>query len=109
LAEYAGTYVSQQIGLEGKPEELGLDVTADDGELVATVSGQALFRFAFYRKDYVLALNPDGTPTHVRANFVRGDDGQVEWLRYGGRLFRRRSAIKKQLRRTKLRHPATVW
>jgi CubicO group peptidase (beta-lactamase class C family) len=88
LAEYPGTYVSQQIGLDGKPEELGLDVSADSGELVAGVGGQTLFRFAFYRKDYVLALNPDGTPTHVRAKFVCGDDGQVEWLRYGGRLFR---------------------
>lgn len=52
------------------------------------MGGETLFRFAFYRKDYILALNPDGTPTHVRANFVRGSNGQVEWLRYGGRLFR---------------------
>ena len=88
LAEYAGTYVSQQIGLDGKPVELGLDVTPDSGELVAGVGGETLFRFAFYRKDYILALNPDGTPTHVRANFVHGSNGQVEWLRYGGRLFR---------------------
>ncbi|WP_350274317.1 serine hydrolase domain-containing protein [Kribbella sp. HUAS MG21] len=88
LAEYVGSYVAQQIGFDGKPEEIGLDVTADDGELVAGVGGQVLFRFAFYRKDFVLALNPDGTPTHTRANFVRGNDGQVQWLRYGGRLFR---------------------
>ncbi|MFF0342429.1 serine hydrolase domain-containing protein [Kribbella sp. NPDC004875] len=92
LAEFEGTYVSQQIGFDGKPEELGLDVTADKGELAASASGQALFRFAFYRKDYALAQNPDGTPTHVRVNFVRGDDGQVEWLRYGGRLFRHHAA-----------------
>ncbi|MEU8221023.1 serine hydrolase domain-containing protein [Kribbella sp. NPDC048915] len=88
LAEYAGTYVSQQIGPDGKPEDLGLDVTPDGGELVAGVGGETLLRLAFYRKDYVLALNPDGSPTHVRANFVRGRSGQVEWLRYGGRLFR---------------------
>ncbi|WP_202873891.1 serine hydrolase domain-containing protein [Kribbella speibonae] len=113
LAAYEGTYVSQQIGFDGKPEELGLDLTADSGELLAGVGGQALFRFAFYRKDYVLAQNPDGTPTHVRANFVRGTDGQVEWLRYGGRLFHRQaagqSATKRALRPAKLRHPATVW
>ncbi|MFF0270930.1 serine hydrolase domain-containing protein [Kribbella sp. NPDC004536] len=87
-SEYVGTYVAQQIGFDGKPEEIGLDVTADDGELVASVGGQPMFRFAFYRKDFVLALNPDGTSTHTRANFVRGTTGKVEWLRYGGRLFR---------------------
>ncbi|GAA3146982.1 CubicO group peptidase (beta-lactamase class C family) [Kribbella aluminosa] len=88
LAEYVGTYVAQQIGFDGKPEEIGLDLTTDDGELVASAGGQTVFRFAFYRKDFVLALNADGTPTHTRANFVRGNTGQVEWLRYGGRLFR---------------------
>jgi CubicO group peptidase (beta-lactamase class C family) len=88
LAEYVGTYVSQQIGLDGKPEDLGLDITADGGQLAAGVDGQNLFRFAFYRKDFFLALNPDGSPTHTRANFVRGTNGHVEWLRYGGRLFR---------------------
>ncbi|MFG1910115.1 serine hydrolase domain-containing protein [Kribbella sp. NPDC048928] len=88
LAEYVGTYVSQQIGLDGKPEDLGLDITADGGQLAAGVGGQNLFGFAFYRKDFVLALNPDGSSTHARASFVRGTTGQVEWLRYGGRLFR---------------------
>ncbi|WP_432879194.1 serine hydrolase domain-containing protein [Kribbella sp. CA-245084] len=88
LAEYEGTYVSQQIGLDGKPEDLALDLTADKGQLAAGAGGQALLRLAFYRKDYVLSLNPDGTSTHTRANFVRGNNGQVEWLRYGGRLFR---------------------
>src|SRR5205823_690191 len=81
-------YVAQQIGFDGKAEEIGLDVTADSGELVASVSGTPMFRFSFYRKDFVLALNPDGSPTYTRANFVRGDNGQIEWLRYGGRLFR---------------------
>jgi hypothetical protein len=88
VEEYVGTYVAQQIGFDGKPEEIGLDVTADNGELVASVGGQTMLRFAFYRKDYVLALNPDGTPSHTRANFVRGADGKVAWLRDGGRLFR---------------------
>ena len=87
-AEYVGSYVAQQIGFDGKPEEIGLDVTADNGELVASVGGQALFRFAFYRKDFALALNADGTSTHTRADFVRGKNGQIEWLRFSGRLFR---------------------
>ncbi|MDX3006344.1 serine hydrolase [Kribbella solani] len=88
LAEYVGTYVSEQIGFDGKPEDIALDLAAGNGQLTVSVGGQAASRFAFYRKDYVLALAPDGTPTHTRANFVRGDDGQVDWLRYGGRLFR---------------------
>ncbi|GAA1152268.1 serine hydrolase domain-containing protein [Kribbella jejuensis] len=88
LSEYVGTYVAQQIGFDGKSEEIGLDVTADNGELAASVGGQPMFRFAFYRKDFVLALNPDGTSTHTRADFVRGKSGQVEWLRFSGRLFR---------------------
>ena len=88
LTEYMGTYVAQQIGFDGKSEEIGLDVTADDGELVASVGGQPMFRFAFYRKDFVLTLNPDGTSSHTRADFIRGRNGQVEWLRFSGRLFR---------------------
>jgi hypothetical protein len=63
--------VSQQIGFDGKPEELGLDLAADDGELVASLGGQVALRLPFYRQDYVLALEPDGRPSHVRATFVR--------------------------------------
>ncbi|TDC86118.1 hypothetical protein E1193_00125 [Micromonospora sp. KC606] len=30
-----------------------------------------------------------GTEEGVRANFVRGPDGTVQWFRFGGRLSRR--------------------
>ncbi|MGW6277164.1 serine hydrolase domain-containing protein [Kribbella sp. NPDC055071] len=88
LAKYTGTYVSHAIGFDGSTEELGLDLTADDGELVASLGGQVALRLPFYRKDYVLALDPTGQPTHSRANFLTSPDGEVEWFRYGGRLFR---------------------
>ncbi|MGW1344657.1 serine hydrolase domain-containing protein [Kribbella sp. NPDC002412] len=92
LAAYEGLYVSGQIGFDGQPSEFGLELTADDGELVARLDGEVALRLAFYRKGYVLALDPAGQPTHVRANFVFGPDGQAQWLRYGGRLFRRQPA-----------------
>ncbi|HEY3036201.1 MAG TPA: hypothetical protein VGJ54_16270, partial [Streptosporangiaceae bacterium] len=31
---------------------------------------------------------PGGEATHIRANFIRGAGGQVDWLRLGGRLAR---------------------
>ena len=43
---------------------------------------------AFYRRDYVLVYDESGEPTFVRANFIRGNDGSVKWLRFGGRLYR---------------------
>ncbi|MEU0092115.1 serine hydrolase domain-containing protein [Kribbella sp. NPDC006257] len=92
LAEYEGSYVSQQIGFDGEPSEFGLELKADDGELLASLDGQPALRLPFYRKDYVLALTPAGEPTHTRASFVRGTDGKVAWLRYGGRLFRHHPA-----------------
>jgi hypothetical protein len=42
---------------------------------------------AFYRDDYVLALDENGEP-FVRANFVRDPNGDIKWLRFGGRLYR---------------------
>jgi hypothetical protein len=45
------------------------------------------FRLAFYRDDYVLVYDQSGEP-FVRANFLRGHDGNVQWLRFGGRLHR---------------------
>jgi CubicO group peptidase (beta-lactamase class C family) len=107
LAKYTGTYVSRAIGVDGSPEELGLDLTADDGELVASLDGQVALRLPFYRKDYVLALDPAGQPTHSRANFLTSPDGEVEWFRYGGRLFRHHPAGTRTtaLKAANLKHP----
>ena len=47
-------------------------------------------RLTFYQDDYELVEPGDGTPPgNFRANFVRGGDGEVAWLSYGGRLYAR--------------------
>jgi CubicO group peptidase (beta-lactamase class C family) len=58
-----------------------LDFARAENEPVAESS------LAFYRNDYVLALDENGEP-FVRANFVRGPNGGIKWLRFGGRLYR---------------------
>ncbi|WP_063763741.1 serine hydrolase [Actinoplanes subtropicus] len=89
LAGYAGTYRSQEVYFDGSLLTSSLDLVADQGGLSVRLSGTEALRLAFYRRDYVLALAPDGTDTHSRANFVRDPDGTVGWLRFGGRLWRR--------------------
>jgi CubicO group peptidase (beta-lactamase class C family) len=42
----------------------------------------------FYREDYVRVYDQNGKPTPQRADFLRGHEGRVEWLRFGARLFR---------------------
>jgi CubicO group peptidase (beta-lactamase class C family) len=92
LAEYAGRYTAEQIGFDGKAVTTELEVVADAGRLSVRAGGEEALRLAFYRRDFVLVLDPSGADTHIRANFVRGGDGEVAWLRYGGRLFRRNAA-----------------
>ena len=108
LAAYEGTYVSQQIGFDGQPSDLGLELIADDGELVAKVDGEVALRLAFYRAGYALALDPSGQSTHVRVNFVFDSDGRPQWLRYGGRLFRHQPTTARRttaLKAANLNHP----
>jgi CubicO group peptidase (beta-lactamase class C family) len=108
LSDYEGRYAAEQIGLDGTSASLELDLAAaEDGRLSVSVGGVDALRLAFYRRDYVLALAPDGSDTHTRANFVRGADGQVAWLRYGGRLFRRGAATAFRSAAGRLPAPAT--
>jgi hypothetical protein len=88
LAPYVGTYVQQAIGADGVLQSGAYRLAADNGQLLVTVGDAPAARLAFYRDDYVLILAPDGTDTHQRANFVRGNGGTVDWLRLGGRLAR---------------------
>jgi CubicO group peptidase (beta-lactamase class C family) len=88
LAPYTGTYRAEQIGADGSTAAIELELVADAGQLSIRVPGGEAGRLAFYRRDYVVPLNPDGSPAYIRANFVRGPDGSVDWLRYGGRLYR---------------------
>jgi CubicO group peptidase (beta-lactamase class C family) len=92
LAGYEGTYVAEEILPNGTEVAIAFDLVPDAGQLSFRIGGVEGLRLAFYRRDYVLALAPDGSDTHVRCSFVRGADGSVVWLRYGGRLYRRGGA-----------------
>jgi CubicO group peptidase (beta-lactamase class C family) len=92
LAAYTGSFTGEEFGFDGLPVEVPLESVADAGQLSVRYEGLELLRLAFYRKDYVVVLNADGTDTFSRANFVRGRDGTVDWLRFGGRLYRRGAA-----------------
>jgi CubicO group peptidase (beta-lactamase class C family) len=89
LAGYAGHYAAEQIGFDGSRVTVEIDLVPDAGQLSGRVGGEEVLRLAFYRKDYTLVLDPSGAVTPSRVNFVRGADGTVAWVRYGGRLFRR--------------------
>jgi hypothetical protein len=48
------------------------------------------FGLEFYRGEYVVVTGDLFEPLgSARANFVRGADGQVAWLSFGGRLYAR--------------------
>src|SRR6266508_2102965 len=79
LAPYEGRYIQQAVGPAGDLETLEFELAADNGQLVGKVGGVAGPRLAFYRPDYVLVLGPDGEATHIRANFLRGAGGHVDW------------------------------
>jgi CubicO group peptidase (beta-lactamase class C family) len=92
LAPYEGTYTQQSIGPAGDLETGQFQLTAANGQLLATVDGTPAARLAFYRPDYVLVLGPNGEPAPSRANFVHGAGGRVDWLSQGGRLSRHETA-----------------
>jgi beta-lactamase family protein len=89
LADYAGHYTAEQIGFDGSRVSVEIDLVPDAGQLSGRVGGAEVLRLAFYRRDYTLVLEPGGAVTPNRIDFVRGADGTVAWVRYGGRLFRR--------------------
>ncbi len=89
LAAYVGQYTSSTTTL---------DLTAEDGALVAVMSLHDFpadappptpppFRMAFCAKDRLVAL--DGLMEGGTAEFLRDNDGAIEWLRMGGRIQRR--------------------
>jgi CubicO group peptidase (beta-lactamase class C family) len=99
LAAYEGTYTGYVVGPDGVLQEDVFELTGDNGQLAVSVEGGP--RLAFYRRDYVLVLDAAGQSQGLRANFVRGADGQVAWLRVGGRLYRHGPAgSRAQARRT---------
>ncbi|MBG6136468.1 serine hydrolase domain-containing protein [Longispora fulva] len=99
LAPYEGRYVAQVIEGDGTLRDFHTRLTADKGRLryrVLSPQDQPIDpgpgdtdALAFYRDDYVLTLDVDGTPRGSRADFIRGSTGQVVWFRLGGRLNRK--------------------
>ena len=92
LAEYVGEYDSAPSAAR---------LTISDGELTLEVIAKRGFpesdspprpgppptRLAFEQRDAVVALDPplEG----ARADFLRGANGELVWLRWGGRILRR--------------------
>ncbi|WP_448506997.1 serine hydrolase domain-containing protein [Mycolicibacterium thermoresistibile] len=100
LADYEGRYHAYEIEVNDEVVSTDTVLTADGGRLryqVLTADGTPLAdpppgtpaQLAFYRDDYVLQLDRDGERLPSRADFVRDDNGRVQWLRIGGRLHRR--------------------
>jgi hypothetical protein len=65
---YEGRYTAQELDPTGELTPKRLELRADRG--------------------HVLQLDPDGTPSGIRADFIRGGDGRIMWLWIGGRLCR---------------------
>ena len=86
LAPYEGRYVAPELDSKGEPTETTFDLRAERGELLVKIHGETRSRLAFYKRDYVLKLDPDGVPAGPRADFIRDARGRVAWLRIGGRL-----------------------
>jgi CubicO group peptidase (beta-lactamase class C family) len=94
----SGTRVETKIELKGTPngrlrmrrtDSIDSAVLDDPSDVVGAEDEQAVeLLLAFYRHDYVLVYEGSGEPTFARANFVRGRDGSVRWLLFGGRLYR---------------------
>jgi CubicO group peptidase (beta-lactamase class C family) len=93
VADYEGTYVNRSLDQAGGWSETAIALHGADGALRGQVdqggSGSDL-GLTFYRDEYVLVDSASsGPPGSYRANFVRGADGRVTWLSYGGRLYAR--------------------
>jgi hypothetical protein len=60
LAPYLGRYTQQEIAPNGELLTAAYDLVADSGQLLVTAGGVPVARLAFYRRDYVLILGPNG-------------------------------------------------
>jgi CubicO group peptidase (beta-lactamase class C family) len=92
LAEYEGDYVFQVLD-EGELIEQSLTLSGSDGALRGqfdVLDPDTDVHLEFYRDEYVLVVGEASEPRgSIRANFVRGADGRVAWLSFGGRPFAR--------------------
>jgi CubicO group peptidase (beta-lactamase class C family) len=90
LAPYEGRYKASNIVPSGQWNHTEVKLTAKDG-LLAVEGPLAAAAFAFYRDEFLLDLDAEGSPDGGRSNFVRGPGGRLEWLRTHGRLLKRLS------------------
>ena len=90
LAEYEGDYGFRALQ-EGERLELITTLRGSDGTLrgeFELLGPGTELQLEFYRGEYVLVMSDLFQPLgSARANFVRGPDGRVAWLSFGGRLF----------------------
>jgi CubicO group peptidase (beta-lactamase class C family) len=103
LAPYEGRYVAREVDPPpGDSAETSIEMRAADGGLRvrlivgdvhpeldpelgnATPESEA----AFYRDNYVVALDADGQPGPGRSMFLPGPSGGIAWFSTGGRLYR---------------------
>jgi CubicO group peptidase (beta-lactamase class C family) len=92
LAAYEGKYTAEQIGFTGPPINAPVELRGKDGRLEMILGegpDAATKVLTFYKDDFVFVSESDGTPDYARCDFVRDAQGKVQWLRFGGRLFRR--------------------
>ncbi|MGW2620775.1 serine hydrolase domain-containing protein [Streptomyces sp. NPDC001500] len=108
LTPYEGRYMAQRIDDKGSVEDVVVELSRHNGRLrgvqtfrSSSGAGQVTSEeedsaavqtgelgLAFYRADFALDLDPEGTPVGTRSDFVRGPDGKVAWWRNHGRLYR---------------------
>jgi hypothetical protein len=91
LPEYAGHYRGGLVDIDLKVEQGSLMMkTTSKGGFPKRDSppapAQPPIRLAFTAHDRVLALD---LPLEAQAEFLRNEGGTIEWLRGGGRLYRR--------------------
>jgi CubicO group peptidase (beta-lactamase class C family) len=77
LGRLGGALVAREIPKGGFPTK---DTPPQPGTM-------PLIRFGFYTQDRLVGLDPPFLET--RAELIRGPAGEVEWLRFGGRIRRR--------------------
>jgi hypothetical protein len=102
LAPYEGRYTAHVIDPpSGDSAQSTLVIHAVDGGLaVRLVSGDTNpevdpasgasapeSKAAFYRDNYIVALDADGEPIGARSMFVPGPNGDIVWLSSGGELY----------------------
>ena len=90
LEDYVGTYEREMITLQVGRVETGLEVqvlprTPPEGWEPSLPLPPA--RLGLYAPDRMIAL--EGPNEGGRGTLIRGSDGEIEWLRWGGRIHRR--------------------